>query len=298
MARNDNKQLEGFNDILAGINCAIDDGEDTDTVASNKKTLDKHKLFDSVFGGNDNIDDIKKISDNNQLLVKNKQKNYHAGHRQRARDRFMRAPSASTDVELLELLLFTIIPRADTRETAYELINHFKNLRNVSNATAREISSCGVNGENLKYVFKLCSEIVARMLENDVEQRQPMDGISKLLTYCKVKIGTLLEEEFHVLFLDNKMRLIKDEKFGIESVNDIILHTREIIQRTLDLHASNVVLAHNHPSGDVAPSQIDMETTAEIKKTLKSIGIKLIDHIIVSGNMCYCFSQNYLLGDD
>ena len=297
MIQNDRNQLEGFNNILASINCSVDDREDDDTVEFSKKSLDGDKLFNSVFGDN-NADDTKKISDNNQLLVKNKLKNYHAGHRQRARDRFMRVPSASTDAELLELLLFTIIPRADTRETAYILIEKFKNLRNISNAKAEEISACGVNGENLKYAFTLCSEVVARILQSEIEQRQVMDSMSKLLKYCKVKIGALLEEEFHVLFLDNKMRLIKDERFGIENVNDVILHTREIIQRTLDLHASNVVFMHNHPSGDITPSQIDIKTTDEIKSSLKSVGVKLIDHIVVSGDRCYCFSENYLLDDD
>ena len=298
MARNDSKQLEGFNGILAGINCAIDDGEDTDTVAPNKKTLDKHKLFDSVFGGNDNIDDIKKISDNNQLLVKNKPKNYHVGHRQRARNRFMRAPSASTDVELLELLLFTIIPRADTRETAYNLINKFGNLRNVYNAPVSQLNESNVNGENLKYAFALCQTIMARILKNKMEEKSVFESKDSVFKYCKIKLGALKGEEFHVLFLDNKLRLIKDCKFGIENVNDVVLHLRRIMQSTIELHSCNVILTHNHPSGDCSPSQTDMNTTKEIKQLLKSIDVKLLDHIIVTGDRHYSFRENYLLEDD
>ena len=163
---------------------------------------------------------------------------------------------------------------------------------------AQMVSACGANGEKIHYVFKLCNEIVARMLQNEMEQRSIMDTMPKLLKYCKIKIGTLPEEEFHVLFLDNKMRLINDKKYGIENVNEVILHVRGIIQNTIELHAGNVVLVHNHPSGDVTPSQTDIDTTNEIKNSLKSIGVKLLDHIVVSGDRHYCFSENYLLNDD
>ena len=210
----------------------------------------------------------------------------------------MQAPSLTNDIELLELLLFTIIPRADTKQMAYVLMDKFKNLHSISNASVNDLNACGVNGEKIHYVFKLCNEIVSRMLQNEIEQRSVMDTMSKLLKYCKVKIGTLSEEEFHVLFLDSKMRLIKDKKYGIENVNEVILHVRGIIQNTLELHSCNVVLMHNHPSGDCTPSQTDIDTTNKIKQSLKSIGVKLLDHIIVSGDRCYCFSENYILDND
>ena len=296
MVQDDDKEFGGFSDLLADFD-VISSEEDKSIIESRKVQLASNKLMDSVFGS-DGDSCVKKISDNNQPLVKNKLKSYHAGHRQRARERFMQLPSLANDVELLELLLFSVIPRADTKQMAYALIDKFKNLRNVSNASVKELDACGANGEKIHYVFKLCNEIVARMLQNEMEQRSIMDTMPKLLKYCKIKIGTLPEEEFHVLFLDNKMRLINDKKYGIENVNEVILHVRGIIQNTIELHAGNVVLVHNHPSGDVTPSQTDIDTTNEIKNSLKSIGVKLLDHIVVSGDRHYCFSENYLLNDD
>ena len=296
MVQDDGKEFGGFSDLLADFD-VISSEEDKNIIESRKVQLASNKLMDSVFGS-DGDSCVKKISDNNQPLVKNKLKSYHAGHRQRARERFMQLPSLANDVELLELLLFSVIPRADTKQMAYALIDKFKNLRNVSNASVKELDACGANGEKIHYVFKLCNEIVARMLQNEMEQRSIMDTMPKLLKYCKIKIGTLPEEEFHVLFLDNKMRLINDKKYGIENVNEVILHVRGIIQNTIELHAGNVVLVHNHPSGDVTPSQTDIDTTNEIKNSLKSIGVKLLDHIVVSGDRHYCFSENYLLNDD
>ena len=254
MVQNDDQILGGFSDLLADIENDDNSEQGDSVVACHKTHAADNKLLENVFGSNGN-DGLKKISDNNQPLVKNKLKSYHAGHRQRARERFMQAPSLSTDTELLELLLFTIIPRADTKQMAYALIDKFKNLRNVSNASVKELDACGANGEKIHYVFKLCNEIVARMLQNEMEQRSIMDTMPKLLKYCKIKIGTLPEEEFHVLFLDNKMRLINDKKYGIENVNEVILHVRGIIQNTIELHAGNVVLVHNHPSGDTTPSR-------------------------------------------
>ncbi|MBQ7536776.1 MAG: RadC family protein [Rickettsiales bacterium] len=297
MDQDDDKTLGGFSDLLADIGNNNNSEQGDDVVAFHKTQLADDKLLASVFGSNKE-DSIKKNSDNHQPLVNNKLKNYHAGHRQRARERFIQMPSLATDAELLELLLFTIIPRADTKQMAYALIDKFKNLRNISNAKVEELNAHGVNGEKIHYAFQLCNEIVARILQNDLEQRQAIDRTSKLLKYCKVKIGTLPEEEFHVLFFDNKMRLIKDKKYGIENVNEVILHIRSIIQNTIELHSCNVVLVHNHPSGDCAPSQTDIETTNEIKQSLKSIGAKLLDHIVVSGDKCYCFSQHFLLKND
>ena len=155
-----------------------------------------------------------------------------------------------------------------------------------------------VNGENLKYAFSLCKEIMTRILQNEIEKRPAMNNKAELLKYCKLKIGTLPEEEFHVLFLDNKMCLIKDRKYGIENFNEVILHIREIIQNALELRSCNVILMHNHPSGDCTPSQIDMDATNKIKQSLNSIGVNLLDHIVVSGNRCYCFHENCLLEDD
>ena len=297
MDQDDDKTLGGFSDLLADIGNNNNSEQGDNVVAFHKTQLADDNLLASVFGGNED-NGIKKNSDNNQMLVKDKLKHYHEGHRRRARERFMQAPSLTNDIELLELLLFTIIPRADTKQMAYVLMDKFKNLHSISNASVSDLNACGVNGEKIHYVFKLCNEIVSRILQNEIEQRSVMDTMSKLLKYCKVKIGTLSEEEFHVLFLDSKMRLIKDKKYGIENVNEVILHVRGIIQNTLELHSCNVVLMHNHPSGDCTPSQTDIDTTNKIKQSLKSIGVKLLDHIIVSGDRCYCFSENYILDND
>ncbi|MBR1429070.1 MAG: DNA repair protein RadC [Rickettsiales bacterium] len=297
MVQDDDQILGGFSDLLADIEIDNNGEQHNAVVAFHKTQLADDKLLASVFESNED-DVIKKISDNNQPLVKNKLKNYHAGHRQRARERFMQTPSLTTDIELLELLLFTIIPRADTKQIAYALIDKFKNLHNLSNASTNELNACSVNGEKIHYAFKLCNEIVARILQNEIDQRSVLDTMPTLLRYCEVKIGTLAEEEFHVLFLDSKLRLIKDEKSGAENVNGVTLNIRRIMQKALELHACNIVLTHNHPSGDCTPSQTDIDTTNEIKQSLKSIGVKLLDHIVVSGGRCYCFSENYLLEDD
>ena len=147
MVQDDCKEFGGFSDLLADFD-VISSEEDKNIIESRKVQSANNKLMDSVFGS-DGDSCVKKISDNNQPLVKNKLKSYHAGHRQRARERFMQLPSLANDVELLELLLFSVIPRADTKQMAYALIDKFKNLRNVSNASVKELDACGANGECL-----------------------------------------------------------------------------------------------------------------------------------------------------
>jgi DNA repair protein RadC len=104
-----------------------------------------------------------------------------------------------------------------------------------------------------------------------------------LLDYCAFSVRGPVER-FHVLYLDRKNRIIADELLSTGTVDHVPVYPREVIKRALMLNACALILVHNHPSGDPAPSEADITMTKEIEKGCKVFGITLHDHIIVGGN--------------
>lgn len=104
-----------------------------------------------------------------------------------------------------------------------------------------------------------------------------------LTDYLAVTAGGLRAETFRVLYLDRKNRLIRDEETARGTVDHVPVYPREIARRALELDASAVILAHNHPSGDTTPSDADVTMTVQIRDVLAALGIVLHDHVIVAG---------------
>ena len=103
----------------------------------------------------------------------------------------------------------------------------------------------------------------------------------KLLDYCTAHIAHGTVEEFHILFLDRKNALLKHERQGKGTVDHTPVYVREVIKRALELGASAMILAHNHPSGDPMPSSADIAVTLDIANAAKAVGISVHDHLII-----------------
>jgi len=103
--------------------------------------------------------------------------------------------------------------------------------------------------------------------------------------YCKSKMARLEREEFRILFLDRKNVLIADEAQGTGTVDHVPVYPREIMKRALELNASAIILAHNHPSGDPTPSRADIEMTKQIVEVAKPLGVTVHDHVIIAREM-------------
>lgn len=112
--------------------------------------------------------------------------------------------------------------------------------------------------------------------------------------YLKVRIGHHRNEVFHVLFLDNQYRLIHDETLFMGTINKTPVYARVVMQKALEYNAANIILSHNHPTGDSEPSRDDISITQELKMVLDMIDVKVLDHIIV-GRECSSFVEMKLL---
>ena len=207
-------------------------------------------------------------------------------HRERLRQCLMVAGAENLpDYELLELMLFASNPRAKVEILVKALLERFGSLAEVLGADAQELAAAGL-GLPAIAVIKFIRELLLRFLRAELRKRPVVGSWDKLIDYCTAHIGYSAVEEFHILFLDCKNALIRDERQQRGTVDHTPVYTREVIKRALDLGASALILVHNHPSGDPTPSAADIAVTKDIVRIAEPLGITVHDHLII-GRGCH-----------
>jgi DNA repair protein RadC len=184
------------------------------------------------------------------------------------------------DYELLEVILLVSRPRADMEGLAGTLLERFGTLAEVLSADREALGAAGLGCDEIAGI-KFVRETALRLLRSELRERPVVNSWDKLIDYCTAQIAHSKVEEFHILFLDRKNALIKDERQQRGTVGFTPVCTREIIRRGLDLGASALILVHNHPSGDPTPSPADIKTTKEIAKAAAVFDIAMHDHLII-----------------
>ena len=206
---------------------------------------------------------------------------YH-GHRERLRSKFRDlGDGALADYELLELLLFRLIPRRDTKPIAKALMARFGTLSGVLGAPLPLLLEVKGIGEAVALDLKLIASTAQRMLKSEIRNKQVLSSWSALIDYCHASMAHETREQFRILFLDKRNVLIADEVQGHGTVDHTPVYPREVVRRALELSSTAIILVHNHPSGDPTPSRADIEMTKTIIETAKPLGISVHDHIII-----------------
>ncbi len=206
----------------------------------------------------------------------------NAGHRQRLKQRFVSAgPEALPDYELLELILFAAIPRRDTKPLAKRLIERFGSFAEVVNAPPDRLKEVKGIGDAAITQIKLVRAAALRVMQGQIMQRPVLGSWDAVLGYCRAAMGFEAQEQFRILFLDKRNRLIADEMQQRGTVDHTPVYVREVVKRALELSASAIILVHNHPSGDPTPSRADIDMTRQIADAAKPLGVTIHDHIIV-----------------
>lgn len=204
------------------------------------------------------------------------------GHRLRLRQRFRQLGSdALPDYELLELLLFSSMPRRDTKPVAKALLRRFGSFGGVLGAPEARLCEVKGVGPQTAAALKVTAAAAARMLKGEIEHRPLLTAWRQVIDYCRLTIGYEPREQFRVLFLDKKNVLIADEQLSKGTVDHTPVYPREVVARALELSASAIILVHNHPSGDPSPSHSDIEMTRSIIDVATSMGITVHDHVII-----------------
>ncbi|MFC0220681.1 DNA repair protein RadC [Pseudochelatococcus lubricantis] len=204
------------------------------------------------------------------------------GHRDRLRARFREAGAdALADYELLELVLFRAIPRRDVKPIAKDLIRRFGSFAEVLTAPERLLSETDGIGPGAVTDLKLIEAAARRLTRGAIAGRSVLDSWTAVLDYCRTAMAFAPKEHFRVLFLDKRNQLIADEEQQRGTVDHTPVYPREVVKRALELSASALILVHNHPSGDPAPSAADIRMTREIVDIASPLGITVHDHVIV-----------------
>ncbi|HKF55434.1 MAG TPA: DNA repair protein RadC [Blastocatellia bacterium] len=184
------------------------------------------------------------------------------------------------DYELLQVMLFTSNPHADVESLVGELLDRFGSLAEVMSADTEALAAAGLSLPAIAGV-KFVREVALRFMRAELNERPVVGSWDKLIDYCNAQIAYSKIEEFHILFLDRKNALIKDERQQRGTIDHAPVYTREVIKRALELGASALILVHNHPSGDPTPSPSDVSVTTDIIKVGAPLGIAVHDHLII-----------------
>jgi DNA repair protein RadC len=206
---------------------------------------------------------------------------YH-GHRERLRARFLEAGSAAlADYELLELVLFRALPRRDVKPLAKALLEKFGSFPEVIAAPRQRLAEVRGLGDAAITELKVVQAAAERLARDQVKGRPVLSSWSALIDYCRSAMAFADKEQFRILFLDKRNRLIADERQQIGTVDHTPVYPREVIKRALELSATAIILVHNHPSGDPTPSQADIDMTQAIVGIAAPLGITVHDHLII-----------------
>jgi DNA repair protein RadC len=219
--------------------------------------------------------------------------NPHAGHRQRVRNRFAREGMESfEDHQILELILFYAIPRGDTNLIGHRLLKHFGRLSAVFDARISDLQQVPGVGEQAAVLINTLPALMRRYhIDRIVRDAPILNSAEAVSQYLKPLMAGRTREVFYVLCLDSRLRVKFPAQIAQGTVKDAYVHPREVVEAALAHNASAVVLAHNHPSGHLAPSQADHSLTRQLVNVLGIIDINVLDHVIIADDDSYSFAE-------
>jgi len=212
---------------------------------------------------------------------------------ERPRERLEKFGSESlSDSELLAIMLRTGARNLSASDLAKRLLQRFDGLRAIASASLEELCELDGIGKAKAIQIKAAFEIGRRF------SRARKDNSGQILTSEDVKnlvwddMHTKTQEEFRILLLDTKNRLIRDEKVTVGILDASIVHPREVFKSAIKSSAASVIIVHNHPSGDPTPSRDDVSTTRRLREAGELVGISVLDHVIIGEGTYYSFKDN------
>ncbi len=218
------------------------------------------------------------------------------GHRERLRTRLLTVGAeALADHELLEAVLFLAILRRDTKPVARALIARFGSFAAVIAAPPAELATVPEVGPSAVAAIKTVQAAALRLARAEVMQRPVLNNWDRLMDYLNAVLARERIEHFRVLFLDARNRLLADEAQSRGTVNHTPVYPREVVKRALELHATALILVHNHPSGDPTPSAEDVAMTREIRDAARPLSVMLHDHVVIGNGRWLSFRREGLL---
>ena len=207
----------------------------------------------------------------------------HDGHREKMRRRFLETElEGFADHEALELLLYYAIPRRDTNPIAHALMERYGSLSAVLNAPVDDLRQVDGIGESAAILLSLVSKISRKARLADVSQDTILNSSERAGAYLLEQLSGETREMVYLLCLDRKGKLLACKRLADGDVASADLNIRKVVETALLTSASAAILSHNHPSGVALPSADDEAATRQVRDALRTIGVELVDHIIVA----------------
>jgi DNA repair protein RadC len=213
------------------------------------------------------------------------------------RQRFLDAGLDSfADHEVLEYALFHAVPRGDTNETAHRLMARFGSLAAVLEADPADLAEVAGMGIRAAAFLSFVPQLVRRYLKDRLETAKPCLKTSEdAMTYAISLMAGRAEEVFYVVSLDAACRMLSASMLAKGTVAEVRLHPRQVVEVALRNRASSVIFIHNHPAGTSNPSTDDLRLTEILIKALQPLAIKVLDHVVVAGDLAYSFARENVL---
>lgn len=215
----------------------------------------------------------------------------------RPREKLLRHGAASlSNSELLATLLGQGYPNVSALDLAHMLLERYKGIRGVSALDAVELLQEKGIGEAKASVLNAAFELSRRIAESKAQGlptiREPGDAATLLLK----RYGDEATEQFGILILDTKKQVKKTRVVSVGTLNASLVHPREVFRIAILEQAATLLLFHNHPSGDPAPSSDDIELTRRLCATGETVGIPVLDHLILARGRYISFKEQGLIG--
>jgi len=223
--------------------------------------------------------------------------NLHGGHRERLRARYLNHGGETfADHELLELLLFYAIPRRDTNKLAHQLIRRFGSLHALMNATPQQLMQLGGVGDATAVLLSSIRQFGKRLESFQPAAKPVIPSASVAGNYLVSFLDSERSECFCLLCLDLQKHLLCTKTINRGTIDEVRVYPRTVVETALQYPTAYVIIAHNHPSGQMGASSADTDTTTLLIRLLKPMNITLLDHIIVGNGTYFSFSENMLVG--
>lgn len=221
----------------------------------------------------------------------------YLGHRKRLRERYAKnGYEALQDYEIIELLLTFVKQRVDTKPLAKQLIKKYGTIEEILKADIKDLKETEGVGDITAVFFNFIGDIAACSFKDKAEkQKISFRNKNQLISYLRNDIGFSKNEEFKVLFLNSVNEIIETEILFTGTIDKSAVYPRKILERALYHNARSIVFVHNHPSGNVSPSEKDIELTEEMKKFFKIVDINVLDHIIITKNSHFSFLEEGII---
>ncbi|MDE6412796.1 MAG: DNA repair protein RadC [Eubacterium sp.] len=218
-----------------------------------------------------------------------KQQDDRIGHRKRMLKAFAeRGSSSFEDYQMLEMVLFYVIPRKDVKPIAKALLKHFGSLENVLSASKKQLMNIpGVGNETAVYL-NLIFDVFLRLRDNRCKEQKTIKSLDDAADYFKEMYQfENKDERLAVMMLDSSNTIINCIFLSEGSVNAMEVNARKLMEQIIGFNASSVIIAHNHPNGLAYPSMEDVNFTLNVREMLKNMGVTLVDHVILNNKEAF-----------